>query len=128
MAEAAKGLISFWLVRCFFAVANDLHGGKFSVRYENASQERRIFASANYEPKKGLKAEKQPMYVCNCNGVTRREVSEAMSAGAASPEDVLAHHGCEPCCGQCLPEIAEGLASVHACGGTASRGSLVGAE
>ncbi len=47
------------------------------------------------------------MYVCNCNGVTRTEVDEAISAGAQGPEDVLAHHGCEPCCGRCLPEIAE---------------------
>ncbi|HWA00107.1 MAG TPA: (2Fe-2S)-binding protein [Caulobacterales bacterium] len=47
------------------------------------------------------------MYVCNCNGVTKREVEEAVSAGARRPEEVLAHHGCEPCCGRCLSEIAE---------------------
>ena len=47
------------------------------------------------------------MYVCNCNGVTRAEVDEAISAGAEGPEAVLAHHGCEPCCGRCLPEIAD---------------------
>jgi len=64
------------------------------------------------------------MYVCNCNGVTKREVDEAISAGAQGPEDVLAHHGCEPCCGRCLPEIAEQLE----CGGTARWGSLVAAE
>jgi bacterioferritin-associated ferredoxin len=53
------------------------------------------------------------MYVCNCNGVTRAEVDEAISVGAGSPEAVLAHHGCEPCCGRCLPEIADGIT----CGG-----------
>ena len=47
------------------------------------------------------------MYVCNCNGVTKQEVEEAVAAGARRPNDVLAHHGCEPCCGRCLPEIAE---------------------
>jgi bacterioferritin-associated ferredoxin len=51
------------------------------------------------------------MYVCNCNGVTRSEVNEAIAAGARCPRQVLAHHGCEPCCGRCLPEIAAGLES-----------------
>ena len=65
------------------------------------------------------------MYVCNCNGVTRREVEEAIAEGARRPKDVLAHHGCEPCCGRCLPEIAEGIAS----GGMAGLNrSLVAAE
>jgi len=49
------------------------------------------------------------MYVCNCNGVTKREVEEAVAAGARRPKDVLAHHGCEPCCGRCLPEIADAI-------------------
>ncbi|MEQ1617200.1 MAG: (2Fe-2S)-binding protein [Terricaulis sp.] len=64
------------------------------------------------------------MYVCNCNGVTRAEVDEAIAAGAGQPEHVLAHHGCEPCCGRCLPEIADGIA----CGGMARTRSLVAAE
>ena len=65
------------------------------------------------------------MYVCNCNGVTRAEVDEAISAGAQGPEDVLSHHGCEPCCGRCLPEIAEGIS----CGGMAGKPrSLIAAE
>jgi bacterioferritin-associated ferredoxin len=72
-----------------------------------------------------LLTEKCGMYVCNCNGVTRAEVDEAISAGAEGPEAVLAHHGCEPCCGRCLPEIAEGIS----CGGMAcAKRSLVAAE
>jgi bacterioferritin-associated ferredoxin len=63
------------------------------------------------------------MYVCNCNGVTRSEVDEAIEAGAKGPKDVLAHHGCEPCCGKCLPEIAESID-----GAAAAKGSLVAAE
>jgi bacterioferritin-associated ferredoxin len=62
------------------------------------------------------------MYVCNCNGVTRGEVAEAIEAGARSPKAVLAHHGCEPCCGRCLPEIADGIID------GAKQGSLVAAE
>jgi bacterioferritin-associated ferredoxin len=71
-----------------------------------------------------LLSEKCGMYVCNCNGVTRAEVDEAISAGAQGPTDVLAHHGCEPCCGRCLPEIAESIS----CGGMAGTRSLVAAE
>jgi bacterioferritin-associated ferredoxin len=63
------------------------------------------------------------MYVCNCNGVTRSEVVEAICAGARAPKEVLAHHGCEPCCGRCLPEIAESLI-----GGFAGERRLAAAE
>ncbi|MES1200666.1 MAG: (2Fe-2S)-binding protein [Pseudomonadota bacterium] len=62
------------------------------------------------------------MYVCNCNGVTEREVEEAIAAGARRPKEVLAHHGCEPCCGRCLPEIAEDYLK------PAKEGALVAAE
>jgi bacterioferritin-associated ferredoxin len=68
------------------------------------------------------------MYVCNCNGVTRREVEEAFAAGARCPREVLAHHGAEPCCGRCLPEIAGGIAARLECDGRASREVLVAAE
>jgi bacterioferritin-associated ferredoxin len=49
------------------------------------------------------------MFVCNCNGVRCRQVDEAIQAGAAKPRAVLAHHGHQPQCGRCLPEIAERL-------------------
>jgi bacterioferritin-associated ferredoxin len=49
------------------------------------------------------------MYVCNCNGVKCCQVDAAIREGAATPRAVLAHHGHEPCCGRCLPEIAERL-------------------
>lgn len=66
------------------------------------------------------------MYVCNCNGVKRREVEEAIAAGAEEPEAVLGHFGLEPCCGRCLPEIAEHIClSRRAC---ALEASLVAAE
>jgi bacterioferritin-associated ferredoxin len=51
------------------------------------------------------------MFICNCNGVRCREVDAAIEAGAKSPRKVLAHHGHEPCCGRCLPEIAARLNS-----------------
>jgi len=49
------------------------------------------------------------MIVCNCNGVSCRDVDAAIGDGAATPRAVLAHHGHEPCCGRCLPEIADRL-------------------
>jgi bacterioferritin-associated ferredoxin len=66
------------------------------------------------------------MYVCNCNGVTDREVDEAVAAGARCPRSVLAHHGAAPCCGRCLPEIEDVIAG--ATGGCAQKESLVAAE
>jgi bacterioferritin-associated ferredoxin len=67
------------------------------------------------------------MYLCNCNGVTKREAEEAIAAGAQRPEEVLAHHGCEPCCGRCLPDIADEIAGCNG-GGVARTGSLVAAR
>jgi bacterioferritin-associated ferredoxin len=83
-----------------------------------------LAAAASQSPDSALLSETCWMYVCNCNGVTRREVDEAIAEGADTPAQVLAHHGCEPCCGRCLPEIADGIA----CGGMARSGSLVAAE
>ncbi|MEQ1811226.1 MAG: (2Fe-2S)-binding protein [Terricaulis sp.] len=84
-----------------------------------------FLAADSQSPEMSLLTEKCGMYVCNCNGVTRAEVDEAISAGAEGPEAVLAHHGCEPCCGRCLPEIADGISSGGmACG----KRSLVAAE
>jgi bacterioferritin-associated ferredoxin len=52
-------------------------------------------------------------------------VEEAIDAGAHCPESVLAFHGCERCCGQCLPEIADSIGM--ACGRARSE-VLVAAE
>jgi len=66
------------------------------------------------------------MYVCNCNGVRQREVETAIAAGAVNPRQVLAHHGHEPCCGQCLPEIAACIGAKRAI--RKAEESLVAAE
>ncbi len=49
------------------------------------------------------------MYICNCNGITDKEVQTALKAGVARWDDVHAFYGCEPCCGQCQCEIAEAM-------------------
>ena len=42
------------------------------------------------------------MIVCVCNAITEKEVREAASQGARTPEDAYARLGCEPQCGCCL--------------------------
>jgi bacterioferritin-associated ferredoxin len=52
-------------------------------------------------------------------------VDEAIEAGESCPESVLAFHGCDRCCGQCLPEIADRIG--RTCG-RARQEHLVAAE
>lgn len=49
------------------------------------------------------------MYVCNCNGITQRQVRAAKEAGARKWTDVHAHFQCQPQCGGCGAEIANML-------------------
>jgi bacterioferritin-associated ferredoxin len=49
------------------------------------------------------------MYVCNCNGLRRREVVAAIEAGARSAREVHRRCGGQTQCGKCLPEIAAEL-------------------
>ena len=49
------------------------------------------------------------MYICNCNGITERQVKAAVRAGARRWKDVHAHHGCQPRCGKCQCEIVESI-------------------
>ncbi len=51
------------------------------------------------------------MYVCNCNGITEREVKTAVASGAWRWKDVHTYYGCEPCCGKCQCEIVEAIAT-----------------
>lgn len=67
------------------------------------------------------------MYVCNCNGVKCRDVNAAIEAGAHTPRAVLAHHGHEPCCGRCLPEIGERIRARRDAGQDRALAGLAGA-
>lgn len=49
------------------------------------------------------------MYICNCNGITDREVETALDAGVDRWDGVHDFYGCEPCCGQCQCEIVEAI-------------------
>ena len=49
------------------------------------------------------------MYVCNCNGLTERQVDAALRKGAKTWPDVYAFYNCEPKCGKCVPDVAARL-------------------
>jgi bacterioferritin-associated ferredoxin len=46
------------------------------------------------------------MYVCLCNGVTERDVNEAIAAGASTAEEVAYCTGAGTRCGTCRPVVA----------------------
>lgn len=45
------------------------------------------------------------MYICNCNGLRSRDVDQAITSGARTAKQVLAHHDCTPGCCRCLRDI-----------------------
>lgn len=47
------------------------------------------------------------MYVCNCNGITEREIRGALELGCASVDDLKRDLGVASCCGKCLPEACQ---------------------
>jgi bacterioferritin-associated ferredoxin len=61
------------------------------------------------------------MYVCLCNGLTDRQVAEAVADGAARPNQVHAKCGCRAQCGTCLRFMLETIrAAAIAAGPTAA--------
>ena len=49
------------------------------------------------------------MYVCNCNGITERQVRDAIRAGVRRWDEVHARYDCAPRCGMCECEIARAI-------------------
>ena len=47
------------------------------------------------------------MYVCNCNGLRRRDVALAIEAGATRPREVFQRNQCEAKCAKCVCEMRE---------------------
>ena len=54
------------------------------------------------------------MYVCNCNGITERQVTVAVQAGATRWKDVHAHYDCAPQCGKCQCEMIDAISEYQA--------------
>jgi len=55
------------------------------------------------------------MYICNCNGITEREIRGAAELGCASVEDLRRDLGLGNCCGKCVPEAREVLGGCAQC-------------
>jgi bacterioferritin-associated ferredoxin len=49
------------------------------------------------------------MYICNCNGITEREIRGAAELGCASLEDLRRDLGVASCCGKCADEASRVL-------------------
>jgi len=50
------------------------------------------------------------MYVCVCNGVTERDIRQAVADGCATLADLSMRTGCGMTCGSCLAMAADLLA------------------
>ena len=44
------------------------------------------------------------MYLCNCNGISEREVRGAVDLGCTSVADLSRELGVGTCCGKCVPD------------------------
>ncbi len=49
------------------------------------------------------------MYVCNCNGLTKKDVCKAIENRPRDAMSVYRALDCEPKCGRCVPEVREML-------------------
>jgi len=54
------------------------------------------------------------VYVCICNGVTDRQIREAVQAGCDSVAELTMRTGCGATCGTCLPMAADLVAEYQA--------------
>lgn len=50
------------------------------------------------------------MYVCNCNGLRKRDVALAIEAGATRPREVFQRNQCEAQCAKCVCEMRQMIA------------------
>ena len=47
------------------------------------------------------------LYVCNCNGLRKRDVAAAIEAGATRPREVFARNHCTAQCAKCVCEMRQ---------------------
>jgi len=47
------------------------------------------------------------VYVCNCNGIRKREVRAAIAAGASRPAEIFKACDAAPQCARCVCEMRE---------------------
>lgn len=51
------------------------------------------------------------MFVCNCNGLRKKDVESAMASGVTRVADIYRYHGCSVQCCKCVPEVNHMLKS-----------------
>lgn len=64
----------------------------------------------HYQSQRALPA----VYVCNCNGLRKRDVAVAIDAGAQRPRDIFTHHQCQAQCAKCVCEMREMIQDAQA--------------
>ena len=57
------------------------------------------------------------MYICNCNGITEREIRGAVALGCSSMSELQRDLGVATCCGKCLPDARRVLNACRDCPG-----------
>jgi len=57
------------------------------------------------------------VYVCLCNGLTDRQVQQAVAAGAAAVKEIYAACACRAQCGRCAKTLRELMRNHACCGG-----------
>ena len=56
-----------------------------------------------------LRSKCPPMYVCNCNALTDKQIREAIAKRPRDAAAVYRYYDCAPQCGRCVPEVREML-------------------
>lgn len=51
------------------------------------------------------------MYLCNCSGITEKEIRGAVELGCATLKDLQRDLGVATCCGRCVPDASKLLRS-----------------
>lgn len=55
------------------------------------------------------------MYICNCNGITEKEIRGAVELGCETMTALQRELGVATCCGKCLPDASRILRSCAGC-------------
>jgi bacterioferritin-associated ferredoxin len=65
------------------------------------------------------------MYVCVCNGVTERDIRQAVAGGCRSITELTMRTGCGATCGSCVPTACELLDEIEREAAAHAHGNVV---
>ena len=68
------------------------------------------------------------MYICNCNGITEREIRGAVELGCTTLHDLRRDLGVATCCGKCAPDARKVLRTCTRSCGTCPEGAFAGGD